>query len=429
MKAQTLQRKVQMPQTPPSKRISSGKYDVCVIGGGASGILAAVFAARNGLSVLLLEKNKKIGTKLYATGNGRCNLANAVISSSDYYGQEFPLQIMSSAAGLKEFSAPDFLGWYFSELRQLGIYVRDRNGYYYPESREASSVVWALHEALQKYAVTIVTGTAVSQIIPASDAKFQLVLKGKEERIQTKHVILSVGSPSSPACGAADQKSLSELLSNLSVTSAGWTPALCPIVCEGDWQSLAGVRVRTRIRVGEHEETGELQITDYGLSGIVIFNLSPWIQPGTDIQINFLPDLSEENFLDRCRRMKDSSPDWHLGAFLNSMLPEKIGKSLIQAVQQKKLLQNMSLQDFSCLYQTLTNYSVKAVRRFGFDRSQASAGGILTEEVNPRTMELKKCPGLYVTGEALNVLGKCGGYNLMFAFTSGILAGRSVSAV
>ena len=219
-------------------------YDACVIGAGASGLVCASELAKRGYSTLLLEQNKKSGRKLYATGNGRCNIANAVLSSSAYYSDGFASQVVNSGsvAMLKRY------------LEQNGIPLTEKDGYMYPRSLQASSVVWALTDAARLAGVNIRYESRLTAVARTPEGGFRLttesVKDGSEKEYLCNRLVLSAGSPAGSDLGAAKEGSLEKLLEDLGLPYIPFEPALCPLTVREDVSELAGVRARAVIRIG-----------------------------------------------------------------------------------------------------------------------------------------------------------------------------------
>ena len=256
-------------------------YDACVIGAGASGLVCASELAKRGYTTLLLEQNKKSGRKLYATGNGRCNIANAVLSASSYYGDGFASRVVNSgsAAMLKRY------------LEQLGIPLTDKDGYLYPQSLQASSVVWALKDAAVLAGVRIKYENELESVERTAEGGFRLhAVSPKDGNVEyvCNRLVLSAGSPAGDSLGAAKEDKLCSILDDLGLPYMPFEPALCPLTVKEDVSELAGVRTRAVLRLGlsidrrdfneDLTESGELQLTDYGISGIAVFNLSTMVQ-------------------------------------------------------------------------------------------------------------------------------------------------------
>lgn len=410
---------------------SADKNGILIMGGGAAGLAAAAGAGISGKSCLIIDRNKKPGNKLYATGNGRCNLANAVFSDLCYYGNSFPRQVfqalyrkkpdLSEAAVCTPPEHPANL--VISFFRRAGVQVIGRNGYFYPESLQASTVVWALTDILRAEHSRILTGMSVTRIRrpEKKERPFRITLSDGQT-LEAGKIILTPGSPAQPKLGAASPDALAELLPDLPMHP--FRSALCPVFTKEDLTPVRGVRVHARLKIRNVSETGELQLTDKGLSGIVVFNLAAYCHPGESIEADLIPDRQEEEFRKLFQIAEKNMPERRISAFLNGMIPDKLAVFLLKGVGAPETPLR-AFRNLPGLYRRLKHWTLTVADRGGFESAQALSGGIPVSEINPETMELKNIPGIYTAGEITDVLGKCGGYNLMYAFLSGLLAGIS----
>ncbi len=410
-------------------------YDACVIGAGASGLVAASVLARRGFRTILIEQNKKSGRKLYATGNGRCNLANAVLSDSKYYEDPFACAVVTeeSVRELHRF------------LSLIGITLTNRDGYLYPASMQASSVVWALTDAARLAGAEFLYDTEITAILreePDAGAEGYLLHTAGGRSIRVSRLVLSMGSPAAEQLGAAKKPTLYRLLMDLGLPYREFQPALCPLEAEdaspevllcsvsaADQKALAGVRCHARLSLGSEAEEGELQLTEYGISGIVTFNLSTIAEIGDRITVDLLPDLSEREIL---RILRNQSGKRRLFAALNGLLHEKLCeyflKGLFGEEGRKRALEGCTEEELTFLCHSLKHWELTITGKRG-EQGQACSGGVSTEILDPATMTVtgeKRYPHLAITGELVDVVGRCGGYNLMFALISGRKAGLSV---
>lgn len=388
-----------------------GTKEVLVIGGGASGLMAAIFAAREGAKVTLLEHNPTLGKKLLATGNGRCNLLNLNERADAYRGgrPEFIQKVLA------QFSVTDTIR-FFSEL---GIYTRNREGYIYPYSNQASSVLEVLRMEASHQKVKIKTNAHI-QFLSREEEKWNAVTEGWSYKGDA--VILACGSKASEISGA--DGSGYEIANALGHSIVKPLPALAPLVCKGaDFAKWAGVRTEGRIRLlvqGEErgEERGELQLTNYGISGIPVFQLSRYAARALDegrrvsLRIDFFPDFEREQlraFLARRREIAPykSEKELLVGLFPDKLIPELLKKpELVAAIKE---------------------FPLQVVRSQPYANAQVCSGGVDVDFVQPETLESKLHRGLYFAGEVLDVDGACGGYNLQWAWSSGFVAGTNAA--
>lgn len=379
---------------------------IVIIGGGASGLTAAVFAAREGARVTLLEHNDRPGRKLNATGNGKCNLTN-INQYRDSYRGSHPSFVHEA---LQEFSVQDTIR-FFSEL---GIYTKNKNGYLYPHSAQASSVTEVLVMEARYRKVKIKTQEHVTG----------LSYDGTAWNVQTKTwnytadaVILASGSPASSIPGA--EGSGYDLAEKLGHQIIKPLPALVGLRCKGSHNVWAGVRIEGAVTLCINDlplktEKGELQLTDYGISGIPVFQLSRYAVRAIDegcrvtLLVDFFPEFTKEAFAALLDKRKKDCPYKNDKELLTGLFPDKLTGVFIK---EKNLIQGVK------------EYRLQVTRAHSLESAQICSGGVDVSDICSSTMESRLCPGLYFAGEIMDVDGACGGYNLQWAWTSGALAG------
>lgn len=401
------------------------RYDVCVIGGGAAGMSAAIAAAEGGCSVCIVDKNKKLGRKLYATGNGRCNLANTDMDKCHYHSYEEEherTQFLNQSIG--EYPNTGL----FEFLDSMGVYTQANQGYYYPVSMQASAVVWAFLDRLKALGVTAKTGKTVTEITKAEGG----YLVSCEEPFYAKNIILATGGCSYASLGGSTSGYALAQSLGLSVTKQ--SPALCGMYTSEDTEAIKGVRAACSAWIetdkGIHRQSGELQLTEYGLSGIMIFNLASMVgraletQKEVTVYIDFLEHVTRERFLQgRCLKR-------NIYGYLNAFMPDKLARYILESagVSCKKPLSDVTTDMMEKIYDRCRCYPfhVKALR--DYENAQVTAGGVMLADVDAQTMEVKGQRGMYVAGELLDMDGDCGGYNLTFAILTGRKAGENCHA-
>ena len=386
-------------------------------------------ASKKQLKILLLEKNKKIGKKIYATGNGKCNIANQAFDINCYFSNNefFPYKVI----------AADDYKKVISFFEQVGVLVSDENGYYYPMSRQASTVVWAFNDVLKKNEIEIHTGEQAAEISINKDHIYEI--KTDHAVYNTKNVVLSCGGSAAPALGGTDAGL--DLLEQLGVPVYQFHPALCKVKCTEDISELSGVRCKAGVYVecgensaSDHEkEFGEVQFTDTCISGIVVFNQSHIIgealEAGEHVRLHIspIPTMNKEDVLKYLRTFVKNNPERNIQACLNGLVHEKLGAYIIKKCgTEKKSVQQLSEKELVELAGILFDLRFEITDTAEITEAQVARGGADTRFVNPETMGLKMVPGCYVTGELLDVDGKCGGYNLMWAVITGMKAGKSI---
>lgn len=399
-------------------------YDLISIGAGASGIIASIRAAERGRRVLLLEKSDHPGRKISASGNGRCNLMNT--GNLRYYGDQ------KFASDVFRHISVNALTEYF---RHLGLVMTDENeGRRYPLSCQSSSVMDILKNALQLYQVQLMNRSAVTDVEKRNGIFHVLSSDGK--CYFSRNVLVSCGGAAQPKLGGSEDGY--HILRKQGHTIIPVFPSLVPIIT--DKRSISGLSgIRTRCRISLfiksqliHQEDGEVLFTDYGLSGICIMQCARFVNDDNAyIRINFLHHVfdNEACITDEMKRRRDLyrhfSPVCLLEGILNSKLSYAVMKQAGILLRGEEA-GSLSDEDLNRIVYTVCNYQLEVYGTRGFEYAQVTAGGADCSEFSPKTMESKKIHGLYASGEVLNVDGDCGGFNLMFAFASGLLVGNSV---
>lgn len=395
------------------------KKRVCIVGGGAAGMMAAIIAAREGAAVTVLEHNEKTGKKILATGNGRCNLTNLYQDASCYHSQERNL----AWEVLEQFDVQKTIR-FFSEL---GIYTKNKNGGLYPSSMQASSVQELLEMEARYQKVKIkcrehVTGIQVLQ--EAAKPVFQV--KTETWSYEADAVILACGSKASAIEGA--DGSGYTLAKSLGLKVIKPLPALVPLKGKGTYfTKWAGTRVEGKVILKAGAQIldtaeGELQLTDYGISGIPVFQLSSQtarlLDSGVPVsaELDFLPDFDEKGLEEFLKRRENACPYKTQRELLTGLLPKKLADVLSEGKTDRKTL-----------VQRIKRFAVEIKGTKAFDMAQVCSGGVSLTEINPKTMECRKIPGIYLAGELLDTDGICGGYNLQWAWSSGACAGYAAS--
>jgi predicted flavoprotein YhiN len=412
--------------------------DICIIGGGASGIIAAISARMENphATIHILEKNDKLGKKLLATGNGRCNLSN----TSCTYSWEI-------------------LGF----LNEVGVKSRiEEQGRVYPYSGQAQDVLNAFESYLMTYDVKVNTNYTVERVSLQSNGYINIV--SGENVISAKTVLISTGGKAGPQFGCSGDGY--KIAKDVGHTTTKIIPALAPVECKGEFSKLKGTRVKADLKLvkkGEvlGEERGELQFTEYGLSGICVFNLSSEIKIAEDkfsdfqIFVDLFPDISfDELKLELINRHKN--PNISADNLLVSLIPQKLADYVLALTKYKddiehasddqvhtELITEAQTEPFTEVRTELIKegqaelvkevasalkelkFTVRNVKGWHF--AQCTSGGIPICEINMDTMESKIARGLYFAGELIDYDGPCGGYNLNNAWETGIKAGKAMA--
>lgn len=402
-------------------------YDVIIIGAGASGLMAAAAAASKGARVALLEHKDDIGKKILATGNGRCNFTNTDMSVNKFHGSKALIK-----NGLSQFNYSDTIRFF----KGLGIPAYDNAGYIYPNSRQAASVVAAFRMELMRLHVDVKTGINITDIKPADDRTGYCIQTDKGS-FKSKRLIIACGLTASPKLGS--DGSLFRQIEALGHHIQKPLPALCGFSCDGlNFKKITGVRCDATVASvidGQMTEqnTGELQLADYGISGIPVFQISSLMSRAlnkgqkVEVIIEFLPAFSDDELNGYIKdRSITTTDNRSLNEMLNGLLNNKLLLELIHksGVSPDKKGRLLTDDDCKSLTRSIKHTAVSVKKPRGLEFAQVCAGGIYTKEIDVRTLESKIHPGLYFCGELLDVDGICGGYNLQWAWTSGYIAGE-----
>ena len=449
------------------------KYDVIVIGAGASGMMAAIQAAKSGKSVAVLEILARPGKKILVTGNGKCNLTNYKLDGSCYHTDSGSTEDIMKV--ISRFDADAVTGFF----REEGMLVRDRDGYVYPYSEQAASVADCLRGCLTKYGVRLICGCETASVkkngkeflvsgmirdVEAENKRADAKKDGSKKKAKDKlsvndaaamrkfscisdELIVATGSAAGGVCnqgiagkGAGTDESNCELGYNI---ARGFghhivkpLPALVSLVCPEDFfKEISGVRAKGSVRLlidGEcaASDRGELQLTDNGISGIPVFQVSRYAVAALDsgkkkvqAELDFMPEYDEKELSEYIDKLKSDMKRIHGGSSYDN---EAALTETLTGLVNKKLMSlfiRLSGGRTDVLVKLLKHFMVEVADFKGTQSAQVCSGGVRLDEVYVDTMESKLCAGLYFCGEVLDVDGCCGGYNLQWAWSSGYTAG------
>lgn len=401
------------------------RFDAIIIGAGASGLICAVAAKElhPELRVAIIEKNDRVGKKLLATGNGRCNLTNTDIDSKHYVGSFRPQTE-------KLFAHRDsaFLTEYFSKLGLLT--VADAEGRVYSYSKQASSVLDALRFGCERLGVEMFCGETICSLKKKGEG---FSIRTKEHDFFCGKLVLACGSKAAPKLGGSAAGA--DYLKNLGHSVIPFSPALCPLSVRSDLiRSLKGLRAGGAVSLIRGSQTicterGEIQFTEGALSGICVFDLSLYAKQGDRIAANFFPDISDKELYSILNRNK---------SLFSSLPSDNLMTGLLQKRLAQAILKSAGLRDFSKKCSELTKNELTRIAKqcksmefevsgkAGFEQAQCALGGVIGSEIDETTMMSKRVKNLFVCGEAIDLCGECGGFNLHFAFVSGITAGENL---
>jgi hypothetical protein len=393
------------------------RCDIAIIGGGASALAAAVEAARLGASVFVFERLARVGKKILVTGNGRCNLSNRSIAGEDYFGSVDPMPIFERFGDCVSFFA------------SLGLYTRaDAEGRLYPISGSASSVLDALRLECEKLGVCEICNYRAESLEKTQDGF--LISSSDNVKALAKRVILAFGGKAAPELGT--DGSAFSLIKPFGLACAPLRPALAPIKCPSPLlRSVKGLRAAAAVTafsggkpVGESR--GEIQLGDGAVSGICVFELAH-LAPD-ELSIDFMAEFSQQQLFGILSQLRSVRGSVTLEDAFSGLLNKRLAQFFIKkrlSLPLGELASALSDDELRALADEIKSCRLE-VCGSDYGKAQATLGGVAAGELSP-SLELKKLPGAYLCGEAADVLGRCGGYNLHWAWSSGRCAGYSAA--
>lgn len=397
--------------------------EVIIVGGGASGLVAAIMAAREGHKVTILEHKDKLGKKILATGNGKCNYTNLVQEKECYRSDDssFPFKVLSCFDVNKTIE-------FFSDL---GIYPKDKKGYLYPYSEQATSVLNVLEMEIIRLNIKVCLSTHVDKI---HKNKLKFIIESNTGKYQGDKVILATGGCASSNLGS--DGSGYGLAKDFGHTIIKPLPSLVQLMSDEKYfKTLAGVRCNAAIGLYGNKkllakETGEILMANYGVSGIPILQISRYAAKALDrkekvnLIVDFLPELSKEETKELLMKRLATNSHKNMEEMLVGLLNNKLAYVLLLQgnIQVNKSCRQISDQEIDSITNMIKFFSIPISKTQSFEQAQVSSGGVDTREINSKTLESKIVQGLYFTGELIDVDGTCGGYNLQWAWSSGVVA-------
>ncbi len=401
------------------------RLKIAIIGGGASGMTAAIYAADQRADVTILEHKDRIGIKIRSTGNGKCNFSNESISVSDYHTDDENLL----AYLLQQFHTQDAIRFF----EDLGLMVKVKNGGLYPANEQASAVLEVLMYRLRELNVSIHTNVSVNSI-RLDQRSQQYYIDCSLGHLSFDRVILACGGKATFNTGSDGSGYV--LSKQLQLCVSELYPALTGLRAKGNfWKQLAGIRCNCSLSLLADgkviaDESGELQLTDYGLSGIPIFQLSAqaamYLAKGnrTQIVIDFLPKVTVDELMEYIKRKLPHTNTYTAEEFWVGTIHKKLIPFFLKRhdISPSCMAKDVTMSQWEMICSDIKGWLTEIKESNGFAQAQVTAGGVLLSEIT-NTCESKKLPGCYIIGELLNVDGRCGGYNLHFAWASGKIAG------
>jgi len=404
--------------------------EVVIIGGGASGLVAAITAAKKGKKVTILEKNNIMGKKILVTGNGRCNYFNEDQDIKHYRSQNLEL--------LEKIITKSSIEKVLQFFKEIGIEPKIKNGYYYPFSNQAVSIQNALITEINNLKIEIKNEIEVKEIQKQS---YKFVIATNKQNIIADKVIIATGSKSAPKTGSDGIGY--EICNKLGHTIIKPLPALVQLKGnEKYFKEWNGIRAEVTISLYEDnkqiaQETGEIQLTDYGISGICVMNLSGRVARGLYngkeeyVKINFLEGLNiqtQEQFIEFMNKRNNTMKNRTISELLEGIINYKLVNVLLKKskIQNNTKWNQISTESKLEIAKNIVELKIDITDTNSYDKSQVCSGGIPLSEIDLTTMESKKEKGLYIVGELLDCDGDCGGYNLTWAWITGMIAGAYV---
>jgi len=404
--------------------------DVLIIGAGASGLVTAIVSARRGKKVLILEKNNKVGKKLLATGNGKCNITNQRPILERFYSQN------------PKFIAQIFEGYSYQSVKQffrtIGLeLIEGKEGKVFPMSLQASSVVELLEEECAQLGVKIICNTHVEHVNNFSDDYKKVIHTLGCEKV--KSVVIATGHLSAPQLGGIEAGI--GFAKKLGLKTIKPFPTLVQLVSHvNNLKEMAGVKVESRVTLkqkkGIIQKQGDVLFTSYGISGLAILDISRFVMqelihtPSVTLEIDLMPKMSHEQVVALMRKSLVKKSQKSIKIWLQGFINKKLITPILKPLKlENKTVGSISSNEIELIVNKIKCFEFKIDGSRGYKGAEVATGGVDTKEINPITMESKKHKGIYFTGEVLDVDGDRGGFNLHFAWVCALRAGGAIGGV
>ncbi|TAH72850.1 MAG: NAD(P)/FAD-dependent oxidoreductase [Anaerolineaceae bacterium] len=404
-------------------------YDVIIVGAGASGMVAGIAAAREGVSVLIIEQKEKAGKKILATGNGKCNFTNKYQTPDCYRSDDstFPMKVLSNF--------DNSLTLQFFE--KLGILPRDREGYIYPNSEQAASVVGVLLMECERLNISIKLKEKVVEVREPDFTVDTLDSDNRKSTYRGKVLILAAGGCASPKLGSdGSGYVLAKAFGHKIINPL---PALVSLKSPDKFcKNVSGVRTGAKVSLFADSkllsmEEGEIIFTDYGISGIPIMQISRFASKAliqgksVYLRLDLLLQNTISELVDIIKKRCNNNPNKTVEEMMVGMLNHKLNYIIIKETKLngESPCHLLKESDIIKLVKKIKEFTVRIYETNTFDFAQVTAGGVSTLEINSYTMESKIKKGLYLAGELIDVDGTCGGYNLQWAWSTGYISGSN----
>lgn len=401
-------------------------FDNIIIGGGAAGLMCAISAKQKNadIKIAIIEKNDRVGKKLLATGNGRCNLTNQNIITDRYFG---------SFTKKSEFLFKKYTTEYLLKIfDELGLMTyADSEGRYYPLCRQASAVLDVLRFACDRLGVEIYLSQNIRTLKKQNERFF---VKTDINEFVCNKLVIACGSKAAPKLGGS--ASVTDYLKNFGHKVIPFSPALCPLKVSSDvLKSLKGIRATALASLSDkngniiRSECGEIQFADNSLSGICIFNLSVYAQKGNMVELDLLPNISLSELSDILFSHKALFAKQTVDNIFTGIFQKRLSQAILKLSglsNFSRTCESISDKEISAISKTVKSMRFEITEKEGFEKAQCALGGANGSQIDEKTMQSNIVKGLYIVGEAVDICGECGGYNLHFAFSSGHLAGENL---
>lgn len=394
--------------------------EIAIIGGGASGLVAAIAAKKDNNTVTIYERSKRVGRKILATGNGRCNMTNVGAGLENYHGRD-PYFIKGA---LSRFWVDETIEFF----SRLGVLTKEeQDGKVYPYSDTASAVLDVLRRKTDELGVVTLCDTDIRSV--SHTCKGFKIASYNGKTFYSDRVIVACGGKAAPDLGS--NGSGFELLKGLGHSITELKPSLVQIKTELDVvKKLKGIKINAEVKMARNKAHGELLFTDYGLSGPPIFTLSSRMDDAKYIYVDIMPEYSYDDLLNMLYERVSYLYNVQLEDFFTGMINKRVAQALLKDIgiyPLSRKAHTLSQKEIERIASAIKDWKFRITGTMSWNNAQVTKGGVCTDEFNSVTMESNLVSGLYACGEVLDIDGDCGGYNLQWAWSSGYLAGKAAS--
>lgn len=388
-------------------------YDTIIIGGGPSGMMAAIASSFYGRQTLLLDKNRKLGKKLAMTGGGRCNVTNNGTLEDILAGIPHGGKFLYST--FAQFDNHDIINFFQDNGTKL---KEEDHGRMFPVTDKSQTIIATLQAKMTELGVTIATQSEVISTTKTEDGNF--LIKTAKQSYTCRKLIVTTGGKSYPSTGSTGYGH--EIARHFKLNVTPLKPAESPLTTEFPHKLLQGISLRDVIvRIGKHVIKHDLLFTHFGLSGPAALRVSTFVQAGDIITIDFLPDLSADELTDIIQDLRDKS----IKNVLKTLLQERVAEFLISDANIKldTKAKQLSEKQLKLLIEKMKDFPIKVTGTMSLAKSFVTAGGVDLAEIKPKTLMSKTVDNLYFAGEVLDINAHTGGFNITYALATGWVAG------